>query len=248
MMKILTLFMMTENEKENKIENLDTEKKVDKPLVRKRHKNTIAKKRNIKRTEPSNSKRQRKRVSGGVYDCENFISDIFEKIRSSGYRDHKVEVLKKYSYLPALESILIAGFDNSLENAVDTKLVNLNNGNRNRNDGHLYLKDEYVNLYMFFKGGLDEISPEEKLVMLTKWMNSLHPDETNLLFSIFEKNMDKDYRLSKPIIKEVYPNIVWGNRGPIKEEEKKEINQRKPIEENPQSFGMSTLNNYLGVK
>lgn len=250
--------MMTETNEEKKIDNVESVKEVknvepvkkdNKPLFRRKAKPRKAPiKKNVKKTEPFNSKRELKKYSGdGSYDCENFISDIFEKIKASSYRKAKLDLLKQYSYLPALQTILIAGFDKTLENAVDTKLVVLDNQSRVRNDGHLYLKDEHVNLYMFFKGGMDEISSEEKLIMLNKWMNSLHPDETNLLFSIFEGEMDKDYRLSMPIIKEVYPNIVWGNRGPIKEESKK--NNRKPVEKenNNDNLGMTTLNSYLGI-
>lgn len=190
-------------------------------------------------------------AKGTEYDCDNFISDIFEKIKASAYKKEKLEVLHRYKDFPAVKTILIAGFDNSLVPAVDCNVVKLNNQKTARNDGHLYLKDEHVNLYMFYKGGLDSVDSIQKLPMLVKWMNSMHPSESKLLHYTFLQELDSYYRISFSFVKEIFPDIVWGNRGPVERSihEDNDPDRWRTVEEiNKQiETKAASLGTYLGL-
>ena len=44
-------------------------------------------------------------------------------------------------------------------------------------------------------------------------LESLHPDEAELVCLVKDKTMNKKYRVTHNVIKEAYPDVEWGGRG-----------------------------------
>ena len=215
-------------------ENKQQIKRTNKPQREKKVR-TTKDKLNPKRYKPTDI------TKSVTYECDKFISDIFDKIKASAYRKDKVEILQKYKQYKALKTILVAAYDKSLILDVDSNLVNLNNTKEKRHSGrHTYLYSEYSNLYKFYKGGDDNITQDKKIILLQSFMNRLHLDEAKFMLHVFEKTVYTEYRLTKKIVEEVFPEIQWGNRGPSVSEsssKQKPQEQPKPVQQSVKPLG-----------
>jgi hypothetical protein len=43
-------------------------------------------------------------------------------------------------------------------------------------------------------------------------LESLHPDEAEIICLVKDKNLGKKYRITHNVIKEAYPDVEWGGR------------------------------------
>ena len=48
--------------------------------------------------------------------------------------------------------------------------------------------------------------------MFINILEGLHPLEAEILCLVKDKNLEEKYNITKEILSEAYPDIVWGNR------------------------------------
>lgn len=74
------------------------------------------------------------------------------------------------------------------------------------------IRNEYKNFYIYVKGGNDRISRLRKETMFINLLQGLHPLEAELMCLVKDKKLTDKYRISFEVVKEAYPDIVWGGR------------------------------------
>jgi hypothetical protein len=74
------------------------------------------------------------------------------------------------------------------------------------------IRNEYQNFYIYVKGGNDNISRLRKETMFINLLQGLHPLEAEIMCLVKDKKLTDKYKVSFEIVKEAYPDIVWGGR------------------------------------
>ena len=62
------------------------------------------------------------------------------------------------------------------------------------------------------KGGNDSLSKIRRETIFIQILESLHPNEADVLVLVKDKNLEDKYDISFDVVKQAYPDIVWGNR------------------------------------
>jgi len=126
-------------------------------------------------------------------------------------RQDKINILKEYED-PSIKAIFIWNFDESVQSAVPAGHVPYKENEVPVGTDHTSLRREYKNLYHFVKGGNDSLSSLRKETMFIQLLEGLHPKEAEIICLVKDKELTKKYKISFDIVKEAYPDIVWGNR------------------------------------
>lgn len=79
--------------------------------------------------------------------------------------------------------------------------------------GHTTIRREWKNFYHFLKGGNDSLNSLRRESMFIAILEGLHPLEAEILCLVKDKKLQDRYKITKEIVAEAYPDIVWGNRG-----------------------------------
>lgn len=74
------------------------------------------------------------------------------------------------------------------------------------------IRNEYRNFYIYVKGGNDSLSQIRKETMFINMLQGLHPLEAELMCLVKDKKLTSKYNISFDVVKEAYPDIVWGGR------------------------------------
>ncbi len=74
------------------------------------------------------------------------------------------------------------------------------------------IRKEYSKLYNFVKGGNDSLSSLRRETMFINLLEGLHPLEAEILILVKDKKLQTKYKITKEIVSQAYPDIVWGNR------------------------------------
>jgi hypothetical protein len=74
------------------------------------------------------------------------------------------------------------------------------------------IRNEYQNFYIYCKGGNNSLSQIRKETMFINMLQGLHPKEAELMCLVKDKKLTDKYKISFDIVKEAYPDIVWGGR------------------------------------
>ena len=77
---------------------------------------------------------------------------------------------------------------------------------------HSSLRREWKNFYLFVKGGNDTLSPIRRESIFIQLLEGLHPDEAKIVCLVKDKKLTDEYKITKEIVAEAYPDIVWGGR------------------------------------
>jgi hypothetical protein len=62
------------------------------------------------------------------------------------------------------------------------------------------------------KGGNDSLSKIRRETIFIQILESLHPNEADVLVLVKDKKLEDKYDISLDVVKQAYPDIVWGNR------------------------------------
>jgi hypothetical protein len=168
-----------------------------------------------------------------------FIFEILNVVSKLRSKEKKIEALQKFS-TPALKSVFIWNFDESvisllppgevpyasvgeqnsfsgtvsekIEDAV-TKMEEVGSNSLGSQDqGHSSIRKEYQKFYNFVKGGNDGLSSLRRETMFINTLQGLHPLEAEILILVKDKKLETKYKITKEIVSQSYPDIVWGNR------------------------------------
>lgn len=139
------------------------------------------------------------------------ISEILQKVNNAKTKAEKSQLLLQYNS-QTLRSLFIWNYDDSVVSMLPEGEVPFKKNDTPKGVGHTYLENEGSKLYYFVKGGssITQMKREEVFIGL---LETLHPDEAELLCLVKDKKLQKKYtRISKALIEETFPQIKWGGR------------------------------------
>ena len=166
--------------------------------------------------------------------------EVFDLVSRSRSKAKKVEVLRKYDE-QSLRRILIWNFDQSIQSILPEGPVpyvgydeqNTYNGTLSTKithdvrtmhetgnfslgvsdqQGHTTIRRESKNFYNFIRGGNDAMSNIRRETMFINILTGLHPLEAEIVVLAKDKNISDKYNITREIVEEAYPNIVWGDK------------------------------------
>jgi len=166
------------------------------------------------------------------------ILDLVSKQRSKA---KKVEVLQRYNN-DALRMLLIWNFDESIQSALPDGVVPYSGyAEQTTQSGTLStkiteearrmyetgsfsigtsdksakstLRKECKHFYHFIKGGNNALSSIRRETMFINLLEGLHPLEAEIVCLVKDKKLEDKYKITKELVSEAFPQIVWGNRG-----------------------------------
>ena len=169
------------------------------------------------------------------------IFEIFDLASKQRSKAKKVEVLQKYNH-DALRMLLIWNFDESIQSALpdgpvpysgyaeqttqsgtlSTKITeevrrmyeagSFSLG-ASDTDGKTTLRRECKHFYHFIRGGNNGLTTIRRETMFINLLEGLHPLEAEIICLVKDKKLEDKYKLTKELVSEAFPQIVWGNRG-----------------------------------
>tara|TARA_B100000902_G_scaffold259486_1_gene245708 strand:+ start:1144 stop:1596 length:453 start_codon:yes stop_codon:yes gene_type:complete len=138
-------------------------------------------------------------------------SEILQAVSSAKTKKEKIELLQTHRS-PALVSIFVWNFDESIESALPEGDVPYTLNDSPTVDSQSKLASQYRTLYNYVKGGNDSLKRTRREALFIELLESLHPDEAEIVCLVKDKNLKKKYRITHNVIKEAYPDVEWGNR------------------------------------
>jgi hypothetical protein len=168
-----------------------------------------------------------------------FAFEVLNLVSKQRTNAKKVEVLKNYGD-PSLKAIFIWNFDESLTSALPEGIVPYSsvgeqgsfsgtlsekiedavgkmseigsNSLGSQDQGFSSIRKEYTKFYNFVKGGNDGLSSLRRETMFINVLQGLHPLEAEILCLVKDKKLETKYKITKEIVSQAYPEIVWGGR------------------------------------
>jgi len=169
------------------------------------------------------------------------IFEILDLISRQRSKAKKVEVLQKYNH-DALRMLLIWNFDESVISALPEGAVpysgyaeqNTYSGTLSTRiteevrrmyevgsfsmgasdtDGKTTLRRECKHFYHFIRGGNNGLTSIRRETMFINLLEGLHPLEAEVVCLVKDKKLSDKYNITKEVVSEAFPQIVWGNRG-----------------------------------
>jgi len=139
------------------------------------------------------------------------ISEVLQKVHNAKTKREKIILLRQYESV-ALRQLLIWNYDNSVVSMIPEGFVPYKANDAPAGTDRSRLESEYRGLYRFCKGGADKLSSLKRETMFIQLLEGLHETEAELLCLIKDHNLTKKYRITFTVVKEAFPNIVWGGR------------------------------------
>ena len=165
-----------------------------------------------------------------------FTFEVLSLVVKQRSNAKKVEALKKYEH-DSIKALFIWNYDDSVisllppgevpysslqeeQSTSGTLSTRINqqsetmryNNTPNANKGHTTLRREWTKLYNFIKGGNDALNGLRRETMFIQILQGLHPLDAEILCLVKDKKLYDKYKITKEIVAEAYPDIVWGNR------------------------------------
>ena len=168
-----------------------------------------------------------------------FVFEILNVAAKQKSNVKKVEVLQKYAH-PCLKTLFIWNFDESVVSALppgDVPYAAVNemdsfkgtlsekiadavdkmeelgtNSLGSQDQGRSSIRKEYQKFYNFVRGGNDGLSSLRRETMFINVLQGLHPLEAEIICLVKDKKLETKYKISKEIVSQAYPDIIWGGR------------------------------------
>lgn len=139
------------------------------------------------------------------------MNEILDLVHEQETEEDKVKILQQYAN-DALKTLLIWNFDESIISLLPSGEVPYQPNESPLGVDHSSLRRDYKNLYNFVKGGNDSLSKIRRETIFIQILESLHPNEAEVLILVKDKNLEDKYDISFDVVQKAYPDIVWGNR------------------------------------
>ena len=169
-----------------------------------------------------------------------FVFEVLDLVSKQRTKAKKIEVLKKYED-PSLKAILIWNFDESLVSVLpegDVPYSGYDEQNTysggvsakiseevrsmhakgnfslgvSDGQGHTTIRKESKHFYRFVRGGDDALNNLRRETMFINILEGLHPLEAEIVILCKDKRLSEKYKITKEIVAEAYPDIIWGGR------------------------------------
>jgi hypothetical protein len=141
------------------------------------------------------------------------ISEVLQKVSNAKTKKEKISLLVQNN-TPALRSILIWNYDESIITLLPEGEVPYEPNDSPTGTEHSLLAKEYAKLYYYIKGGADQVPQLRRESMFIQLLEGLHKSEAELLCLVKDGKLQDKYRITLATVKEAFPQIEWGNRGP----------------------------------
>ena len=138
-------------------------------------------------------------------------SEILQAVSSAKTKASKIKILQEHRS-PALVSIFVWNFDPSIESALPEGEVPYTPNDSPTVDSQSKLASQYRALYNYVKGGNDTLKRTRREALFIELLESLHPDEAEIICLCKDKDLGSKYRITHNVVKEAYPDVEWGNR------------------------------------
>ena len=168
-----------------------------------------------------------------------FVFEIFDIASKQRSNAKKVEALQKFAH-PCVKSLLIWNFDETVQSALPAgdvpyaavdeqdsfkgtlsekiadaveKMGEMGSRSLGSQDqGRTSIRKEYTKFYNFVKGGNDGLSSLRKETMFINLLQGLHPLEAEIICLVKDKKLETKYKISKDVVSDAFPDIIWGGR------------------------------------
>ena len=138
-----------------------------------------------------------------------FLNEILDYVEKQRTKAKKVQALQEYRD-DSLTAILIWNFDDRVQSAIPEGQVPYKENEVPVGTDHTSLRREWKNLFHFIKGGNDELSSLRRETMFIQMLEGLHPEEAKIICLVKDKNLAEKYKLTRELVAEAFPDIVWG--------------------------------------
>ena len=169
-----------------------------------------------------------------------FVFEVLDLVSKQKTKAKKVEVLKKYdefhlrtlflwNFDTVIESVLPEGDvpyqsygdQTSYSGSLSTKLQediramhetgSFSMGVSDQ-QGRTTIRREVKNFYHFVKGGNDAMNNMRRESMFINILQGLHPLEAEIICLVKDGNLSDKYKITREIVEEAYPDIVWRDK------------------------------------
>jgi hypothetical protein len=139
------------------------------------------------------------------------MNEILDLVHEQDNEEDKIKVLKTYEN-DALKTLLIWNYDDSIISLLPPGEVPYQPNESPLGVDHSSLRRDHKNLYNFVKGGNDSLSKIRRETIFIQILESLHPNEADVLVLVKDKKLEDKYDISIEVVQKAYPDIRWGNR------------------------------------
>ena len=159
------------------------------------------------------TRRPRKKASPAAKKLPSnpFMNEILELVTEQKTDAKKVAILQEYE-CDILKSLFIWNFDDSIISLLPEGKVPYKANENPLGTDHSSLRREQRNLYMFVKGGNDQLSTIRRETIFIQLLEGLHPKEADIVISVKDGALEDMYDIPFEIVEEAYPDIEWGGR------------------------------------
>jgi len=137
------------------------------------------------------------------------VSEIIQRVSNAKTRDEKIEILRHYD-TPALRAVLIWNFEENVESALPPGDVPYTPNDAPIGTEHTRLLHEWRKFNYFVKN-VSTVTPVKRETMFIQLLEALHKSEAELLCLMKDKQLHKRYKVTKAVVKEAFPDIVWSS-------------------------------------
>jgi len=140
------------------------------------------------------------------------VSEVLEYVSKKRTKTEKIKALQDFDS-PELKSILIWNFDETIVNMLPDGVPPYKPNEAPKGTEHTNLSHEHKILYNFLKGGNDQLRLMKREELFMQLLEGLHSEEAEVVCLTKDRNLTSKYKVTKEVVSEAYPDIVWGNRG-----------------------------------
>ena len=121
------------------------------------------------------------------------LNEVLQKVSNAKTKAQKIKLLQEYN-TPALRSVLIANFDESVISMLPDGDVPYKPNDAPEETEHTRLVQEYRKLYLFFKGGAS-VSQTRRETLFIQLLEGLHKGEAEVLTLMKDKQIGKRWKI-----------------------------------------------------
>lgn len=138
---------------------------------------------------------------------DQLISEILQRVSNAKTREEKIKILRNYDS-PALRAVLIWNFHTKVESAIPQGEVPYTPNDAPIGTEHSRLIHEWKKFNHFVKG-VTNLPGLKRETMFIQLLEALHKSEAELMCHLKDKELHKKYRVTKAVVEEAFPDIVW---------------------------------------
>jgi len=138
---------------------------------------------------------------------DQLVSEVIQRVSNAKTRDEKIQILKHYDS-PALRAVLIWNFNSKVESALPEGEVPYKPNDAPIGTEHSKLIHEWRKFNHFVKG-VTNIAQTKRETMFIQMLEALHESEAELMCCLKDKQLHKRYKITKVVVQEAFPEIVW---------------------------------------